>query len=472
MRLIFVHGWSVTNTDTYGEMPQALSAAASKYGLELDIQHVYLGRYISFHDEVTVDDISRAMDRALRELPGNSNKRITNFSCITHSTGGPVVRHWVDKFYGDKGLNKSPLRHLVMLAPANHGSSLAALGKKRVGRIKSWFQGVEPGQRVLDWLCLGSDGQWSLNERYLNYNYADNKFFPFVLVGQGIDNKFYDFLNSYLVEKGSDGVVRVAGASMNYRYFSLVQSREKIVRKSPKTYLLEPDGNVRIPQPVPLGVYNNYSHSGTKMGIMRRAKKGDKNDPIIKDILKCLRVKTVRNYQDRAAELSALTKEQQAKGKNRKDKEDGARYCMLVFNVKDDQGEHIGQDNYDLFLLAGNQYQPQKLPKHFFKDRQMNNKNGRLVYYLNADKMKEIKDGKFGIRVVARPSKGFSYYCVAEYHSDGVSAQNILIPNETTYVDITLHRFVDKNVFRFDPAKNGPKNFKRIKPSGDPINNG
>jgi hypothetical protein len=85
--------------------------------------------------------------------------------------------------------------------------------------------------------------------------------------------------------------------------------------------------------------------------------------------------------------------------------------------------------------------------------------------------MGEIKDGKFGLRVVARPAKGFSYYCFAEYRSDGVSANNILAPNETTYVDITLHRFVDKNVFRFDPAKNGPKNFKGIKPSGDLINN-
>ena len=51
MRLIFVHGWSVTNTDTYGELPAALSAVAANYGLELSIQHLYLGKYVSFHDE-------------------------------------------------------------------------------------------------------------------------------------------------------------------------------------------------------------------------------------------------------------------------------------------------------------------------------------------------------------------------------------------------------------------------------------
>jgi hypothetical protein len=212
MRLIFVHGWSVSNTNTYGELPAALSAVASSYNLDLRIQHLYLGKYVSFHDEVTVDDIARGFNRALQELQGNDGA-IQEFSCITHSTGGPVVRQWVDRYYGArKKLEACPLKHLVMLAPANHGSALAVLGKQRVGRIKAFFSGVEPGQRVLDWLSLGSEGQWKLNHSFLSYDCARKGLYPFVLTGQGIDNKFYDFLNSYLVEPGSDGVVRVAGA--------------------------------------------------------------------------------------------------------------------------------------------------------------------------------------------------------------------------------------------------------------------
>ena len=110
MRLIFVHGWSVTNTDTYGELPAALSAVASRYGLELRIQHLYLGNYVSFHDEVTLDDIARALNRALRDLPDN-DAEIQEFSCITHSTGGPVVRHWVDRYYGARKLESRIRRH-------------------------------------------------------------------------------------------------------------------------------------------------------------------------------------------------------------------------------------------------------------------------------------------------------------------------------------------------------------------------
>lgn len=461
MRLVFVHGWSVTHTNTYGELPQALSRKANSHGLDLDIQHIYLGRYISFHDEVSVEDIAQAMDRALHDLPENTAAKIKPFSCITHSTGGPVVRQWVEQFYGSRKLGDLPLKHLVMLAPANHGSALAVLGKARVGRIKSWFQGVEPGQRVLDWLCLGSDGQWSLNASYLKYQYAKHKFFPFVLTGQGIDKKFYDFLNSYLVEKGSDGVVRVAGANMNFRYFTLQQSTAEVVKQRPKTYALQPAGNVRIPQKVALGVYNNYSHSGKKMGIMRSVKTNDDSTPIVDDVLKCLKVKNVNDYQAREQELRQLSQSEQAHD---------TTYCMLVFNIRDDQGNQIGKDDYDLFLLAGNEYSPDLLPTGFFKDRQMNNKSGRLVYFLDAEKMSQIKDGKFGLRVVARPAKGFSYYCPAEYRSDGVSAKKILVPNETTYVDVVLHRFIDKNVFRFDPASKGATNFKSLAPSGETLN--
>ncbi|MCP4076279.1 MAG: phospholipase [Gammaproteobacteria bacterium] len=460
MRLIFVHGWSVTHTDTYGGLPDALANKANDFNLNLDIQHIYLGKYISFHDEVSVDDIARAMDRALRDLPSNSNNQIKPFSCITHSTGGPVVRAWVDRFYGSRKLLDLPLKHLVMLAPANHGSSLAALGKTRVGRIKSWFQGVEPGQRVLDWLCLGSYGQWELNQQYLKYDYSGKGFFPFVLTGQGIDKKFYDFLNSYLVEDGSDGVVRVAGANMNYQYISLVQNTNNVIKNRPLTYELIVKGNVKKPKRVPLGVYDSYSHSGKKMGIMRSIKSDDTGSQVVTDILKCFQVKTAGDYSNMDEELGDLSSAEQA---------NESKFCMVVFNIRDDQGNRVHQDDFDLFILAGNQYSPDLLPKGFFKDRQMNEKTGRLIYYLNADKMSEIKDGKFGLRIVARPSKGFSYYCAGEFQSDGITARNIFKANETTYIDIILQRFVDKNVFRFDSATDKSDSFKRTKPSGEAL---
>lgn len=461
MKLIFVHGWSVTHTDTYGELAQALASVSNSYGIALQVQHINLAKYISFHDEVTLNDISKAMDRALKELPGNSNK-IQEFSCITHSTGAPVVRNWIELFYGSKNLEDLPLKHLIMLAPANHGSALAVIGKKRLSRIKSWLQGVEPGQKVLDWLSLGSKGQWQLNKSYLSYDYAKHNFFPFVLTGQGIDTKFYDFLNDYLVEPGSDGVVRVAGANMNYRFLSLHQT-EDVIRTSPKTLALLPDVNsvMRMPKKTPLGVFKKYSHSGKKMGIMRSpTKAGAQNEPVVIEIMKCLTVNNANDYQNRAKALETLTAQEQA---------GGSCYAMLILNIHDETGEPFEKDNFDVFLLAGKEYSPGKLPKGFFKDSQLNAVTNNLVYYINADKMSQIKDGLFGLRINARPTKGFSYYCAGEYRSEGTPIGKIIAPNQTTYIDITLKRQIDKNVYRFTSAKNKHENFKKVKPSGDVI---
>lgn len=466
MQLIFVHGWSVTNTDTYGELPEALVASAASYGLQLEIQHVWLGKYVSFHDEVTLDDIARGLDRALRGLSGNENA-IQPFSCITHSTGGSLVRHWVDCFYGAAGLAALPLKHLVMLAPANHGSSLAVLGKERVGRIQAWFNGVEPGQRVLDWLSLGSSGQWQLNGNYLKYDYIAHNFYPFVLIGQGIDRKFYDFLNNYLTEPGSDGVVRVAGANLNYRLFSLTQG-EQVIRKQPLTRALAP-APVKTPQPVPLGVYRDYSHSGKNMGIMCsiKAAQGDEQ-PVVADILKCLQVESGAAYQHRFAGLQQFTESQQQLdiAKNGR-----GRYAMLVFHVHDDQGHSFSRDDFEILLLTGARYRPHQMPDGFLKDKQMNDKTHNLVFYIDCEKMQQIDDGRFGIRVTARPASGFAYYCVGEYRSDGTNLSDVLVPNQTTYVDICLRRNVAVNVFRFDRGDGQRGSFKGVTPGGEAVVN-
>ena len=463
MNLVFVHGWSVTDTDTYGELAKALSAIAADHGISLAVSQINLAKYISFHDEVTLDDISRAMDTALREMPGNT-QAIQDFSCITHSTGGPVVRNWLELYYGSRKLDECPLRHLIMLAPANHGSALGALGKQRVGRMKAWFGGVEPGQRVLDWLSLGSTGQWELNERHLSCDLVKHQVYPFVLTGQGIDRKLYDFLNSYLKEPGSDGVVRVAGANMNYRFLRLEQT-STVLRKSPLTLELEPPtrSTVRIPKPTALGVFENYSHSGKDMGIMRSVTSNAENPaPIVEQIMKCLAVKTPEDYSDRSRELTQLTETQQ-QGKS--------RYAMLVLNIHDETGAGFARDAFDVFLLYGSHYRPEDVPKGFFQDRQLNTTTNRLVYYIDADKMSpdNIENPLFGIRIIVRPDSGFAYHCAGEFRSKGYPIAKIIAPNETTYIDITLKRQVDKNVFRLIPASEKTGSFKSTKPSGETL---
>jgi len=445
MVVVFVHGWSVTDTSTYGRLPEALAAQAAEYGLQIEIKHIWLGRYISFHDEVSMADVARAFDRALRDQISDGAGGIAEFSCITHSTGGPVVREWVQHTYGASHLSQSPLRHLVMLAPANHGSPLAALGKKRVGRIKAWFLGIEPGQRILTWLCLGSQQQIDLARHYLDYKPAKSRFFPFVLTGQTIDKKMYDFINSYLVEAGSDGVVRVAGANLNYSMIKLAETtKTERVMHGPNEMdvnLLKLEGKLRRPAPVALGVIRGASHSGKTKGIMRSIlSPQSKNKPQVAEILKCLSVNTGAKYSVRVKQLDQMTTETQ---------KNGHRYVALVFIVNDDQNDPV--KDYDLFLLGSDDFSPDKLTKRFYVDRQKNAAHpNHLIYYIDYDVV--TKNQLTGFRVIARPSEGFVSYHAVEWHSVKSDINSMLKPNETFYVEIQLHRRVDKNVFRWDSA--------------------
>jgi len=466
MKLIFVHGWSVTNTNNYRDLPESVARLSSSHGLNLDIDHIYLGKYISFHDEVSLDDIARALHQALLDLPGNDGG-IGEFSCITHSTGGPVLRFWADKYYGDADLKHSPLKHLVMLAPANHGSSLAAIGKQRVGRLKAWFTGVEPGQTVLDWLRLGSNGQWALNESELSHKYTKNSHYPFVIAGQGIDTRMYDFLNNYLVENGSDGVIRVAGANMNCRFFSLIQTDEHITSKTSSPYRLVATVKevIKKPEQVPLAVMGAASHAGSRMGMLNCKSSKSVHNQIVDKIFQCLRVNDDASFKAVLSDWAAFTAGEQSRVPVGK-KAHISRYSMLVFRIKDSSGHVLSANDYDILMLAGKNYSPDSLPNGFFVDKQVNWDSGTLVYYVDADKMHTIKDGLFGISVNARPEKGFSYYEAAEFRASSEQLSDIFVANETTYIDITLERQVDQNVFRFSPASAQRGSFKGVKPAG------
>ena len=271
--VVFVHGWSVTHTATYGGLPERLQAEAAEAGVSISLREIFLGKYVSFRDEVRVGDVARAFEAAVaRELSGLLTRR-GRCVCITHSIGGPVLREWWRRYYAGRG-RRCPMSHLVMLAPANFGSALAQLGQRRLSRIKSWLKGVEPGTGVLDWLELGSPEAWELNRDWTRAGagrVGARSVFPFVITGQKIDRTMYDHLVPLTAELGSDGVVRVASADLNASYVRLEQQTPRAVRgrpgkfEAPKLTMTE---WVEAPR-VPLRVVAGCSHSGPRRGIQR-----------------------------------------------------------------------------------------------------------------------------------------------------------------------------------------------------------
>jgi hypothetical protein len=447
MHIIFVHGWSVTHTSTYGDLPRWLAKQSS----EFKIQNVYLGKYISFVDSVTVDDIARAFQQALEDALGS--KINEGFACITHSTGGPVIRLWM-KLFHEANLSGCPMKHLIMLAPANHGSALAQLGKGTFSRFKSLLEGVEPGVRVLDFLELGSEQSWKLNESWLDYDCVTAGVYPFVLTGQCIDRSFYDHLNSYTGEPGSDGVVRTAAANMNYSLLRLHQEGNA----------LKLDFSKRR-QECAFGILPGRSHSGDDMGIIRSVtmKNADRH-PAAQWVLRCLQVTSAAEYDalsDKLEDLTAKTQKDERVELEKKlfgtKKYITSRYSMLVFRMVDDRGDIL--TDYDLYITGGPKYSPDDLPPGFFVDRQRNKRApGKLTYYLDYDALrkglaKEKMEGRIGFEVVARPEKkddSLVFYEPIKYKSDEDAISDILHPNETLMIEIKFERKVDATVFRIE----------------------
>jgi hypothetical protein len=455
MIILFVHGWSVRHTDTYGDLPRWLAAQTDADGRPFEVENVFLGKYISFDDTVAMDDIARALGQALERQLGPRLRAGERFAAITHSTGGPVVRAWMDLFWKGR-LAQCPLSHLVMLAPANHGSALAQLGKSRLSRIKSLFQGVDPGQRVLDWLELGSAESWALNRSWLNYDCVAEGVFPFVLTGQSIDRKLYDALNSYTGEAGSDGVVRVAAANLNYGLLRLVQE----------------GGQLRVQRfqraaPTAMGVLPGLSHSGKEMGILRSVSlDGAAEHPTAEWVLRCLRVRHATEYQQLAANLATLTdstqqaeREEQVRTLLGTRTYTNPRHTMMVFRLLDDRGASLA--DYDLYFTAGPRYDENQLPAGFFRDRQRNQRDrGKLTYYLNHDTMAEglahpKLGGRLGFYIEARPAEEprkpkLVFYRPLEFQGTLSQLNELLHPNETLMVEIQLERLVDAAVFQIE----------------------
>ena len=96
--VILVHGWSVTNTDTYGALAARLKSEARTHGLAIDIRHIWISKYVSFADEVLLEDLSRGFEAAIRRELGKELDKGRRFACITHSTGGPAIRDWWNRF--------------------------------------------------------------------------------------------------------------------------------------------------------------------------------------------------------------------------------------------------------------------------------------------------------------------------------------------------------------------------------------
>lgn len=475
--LVFVHGWSVTNTATYGQMPQRLQQQAAAQGMPLTVRDIWLSEYVSFDDAVTMADLVRAFDRALRDL----HLLEPSFACITHSTGGPVVREWL-RAQRDKPGSFSTIRlsHLVMLAPANFGSALAQLGKGVLGRLKAWFNGVEPGQRILDWLELGSAASLSLNlDRIHSADPTTRGQYLFVLIGDRPDRSLYDHLNSYTGEDGSDGVVRLAAANLNAQHAVLSTQATTGNTIDPLSLFIS-----RGPR-CAFKLIAGAAHSGDEKGILASAALAT-----IDAIVRCLGVRSAADY---AGVCDAFEQENAARDADKVELEPAGPFAprvhihdprsLLILRLADEAGEPLTGAGF--LLTAGAQASPDLLPPGFLDDRQANshqrtNVSLFLNYQLLAGdtRVADPRNTRKTLRAAVTPHRpyganvqpvdlsGLVHHALAR-SAPGDDLLTALGPHQTTVLDVVLPRKVHEGVFRFTQNL-APEDFRHPAP-GDVI---
>jgi triacylglycerol esterase/lipase EstA (alpha/beta hydrolase family) len=492
MILVLVHGWGVTGTHTYGGLAARLQADSLAGRIPAStLHHVYLGKYVSFSDEVRLQDLSRAFEAAVqRELAGYI-RRGERLAVIAHSTGGPLIRDWWYRYYRSQG-RPCPMSHLIMLAPANFGSALAQLGKSRVMQLKSsLLDGVEPGVGVLDWLELGSGESWALNREWVcdaaDPVTAADPVYQFVLTGQSIDRKLYDHANSYTGELGSDGVVRAAAANLNAHYVKLVQADSGArARRADSSLSLEIDTMASAPATA-FALLRGRAHSGERKGILRSIGNDSRRHPTHRAIQRCLGVGSARQYQ-RLRE--AFTRENatlraaerfETSGRVVRHEYIHDAHCLVLARVRDEAG--YVPESYD-FKFTGHADGPDHLPAGMIVDRQRNRRDhGTLSWYLNADVALgtgRVSDRQgrtvrrplpglraLGLQLLPRPRERFVGHLRAHLAASAAHLATLVRRDETVLLDIELKRVVRRGTFELTSDQT-PASFKRQRP-GNPV---
>src|ERR1700730_4596527 len=246
--VILVHGYSVRSLDTYGQLPQQLAKDGYK------AEQIHLSAYESLNDDVTCDDLALALEGRIKTLE-RAGLQLADTAIIAHSTGAIITRRWMMNRWKVGATLPS---HLVTLAGANHGSTLAQLGETQLAHLfRLISDGTAVGLEVLQDLDYGSEFLLKLNEEWLDA-YSSNAP-PATLVFSLIGDDHSGLINQLFwqtQENGSDTTVRVSGGNLNYRILSYDQTAQK-----PQLLLKQ------LARPVPHLVIHGVSHTGTS-GIL------------------------------------------------------------------------------------------------------------------------------------------------------------------------------------------------------------
>jgi pimeloyl-ACP methyl ester carboxylesterase len=483
--ILLIHGYgseggSTAARDSTAKIYAGLPAWLRREYGQRSVFELDLARYVSLEDGIGVDDISRAMDRALRnEYP---NLMSGSFHVIIHSTGALVVRNWIRRFAGAN----QPIRNLIYLAGANFGSGWAHIGKNRLARWgREAFTGSESGVRVLEALELGSSETLDLHLHFLEpgQTMLDRGVREFVIIGSQANARWFEFPIPFAKEDGSDGVVRVPASNLNFSYaFYQVNAdgakvtpqqvqRDRSTKHLPASADYYSRSKASIPgadgrEAVPFAIPYNTAHSGNELGIVDGSKNRSEVQPLIKMALDTRSVAQWRARRQSFVEATAATLEKargstlgglfgDLKGWTRQAQYDA--HSQIIIRLFDQDGRPI--TDYDIYFGRPTGAKGSKDVADLIVDTHRNGKSNNVhTFFLRVrqwnsdtkdwdDQIDDI-DGVFLEISGNEPQTDDIQYVPFRLQLDKGALRKWIIPHTTTVVDVEMLRLPSPNVFR------------------------
>ena len=467
----------------YGRLPSWLR---TQYGQDRQVFELDVSRYISLEDGIGIDDISRAFDNALNT--DFRHLRNATFHVVIHSTGALVIRNWIRKFAG----RRQPIRNVVYLAGANFGSGWAHLGKGQLARWgRQFWSGSEAGVKVLNALELGSSDTLDMQIGFIsdgNGMVTTHGVREFVIIGSQPKTGLMSIPVRFAREDGSDGVIRVSSANLNFVYVRYVTNGrgDKVtahqVRSDLKPARLPRDCDyykvdwLSVPGEdravVPIAIPWGTAHSGTDVGVVDGSQTRDDIEPILQ---LALETSNAAQWRSRVATFQATTDHayEEAsqrdfsgmwfrKGWSRKAQYEA--HSQIIIRLLDQDGRPV--PDYDVNFrrtsAEGSTTDIGGLMQH--KHRNLLNPN-IITFYLRTGKwdrdnktfkdpegnylnrLSEIDDVVLEITGEERETDDIQYLPFRKY-LDKETLMRFVKPHATTVIDIEMRRIPSENVFK------------------------
>ncbi len=487
--ILLIHGYSTEGKDKkveeiYGSLPAQLRKV---FGAGV-VKELNLSRWISLNNGIKLDDVSFAMDRALKS---QYRKLLRDgFHVIIHSTGALVVRNWIRLF----SPKPSPIQNIVHLAGANFGSGLAHVGQGPLLRWKNKIGGTGIGERILNELELGSSKTIDLHRHFIQDGsriFEDYEVQEHCVIGSQTLPALKAVPIRYLKEDSSDNTVRTSAGNLNFNYVRVEPTEDastkrvsdvlKVIKQRMNDEALsvdfyQPDlsGLACNRREIPFCVAYETAHFGEDIGIVY----GGKNRAQIMKLIKTALLtepgasaydRTVavfrREHQKTFTRAAKLKNSVMAKLRsgllewNRHTQYEG--HAQLIFRLRDQFGNDV--EHFDItFVSAKSGAKQENRIEQLIEDRHVNRVNpGTVTYYLRTQK---FKGGKWTERLDKmaavdmeitghEPQSEDIAYVPLSLSLTKEQVKTVVQTFKTTIIDVTLLRLPKNRVFAIQKAK-------------------